>query len=153
MNVWFAFKLFSLPAILLQATGRYLRFHRKLTLQTFNLEASTTFNLQLVTKIFAKGPKVHKLQSSFSPSINVELQVQFKQILHGYNIDCGGKGKALQLPFYFFFFSFSSAFFDGQTEVLFIFFPDCYFKRMWPGSELLVWYSVCFQAMSFRRKQ
>ena len=35
------------------------------------------FELQSVTKIFAKGSEIHKLKSSLSPVIHVELQVQF----------------------------------------------------------------------------
>ena len=46
----------------------------------------------MVTKIFAKGSEIHKLQSFLSPTINVELQGQFNQRLHGYNIDCGERG-------------------------------------------------------------
>ena len=46
----------------------------------------------MVTKIFAKGSEIHKLRSFLSPTINVELQVQFNQRLHGYNIDCGERG-------------------------------------------------------------
>ena len=60
----------------------------------------------------------------------------------------------LQLSFYYsFFFSFWSVFLDGQTKVIFIFFSNCCFKCVSLGSELLMWYVVCFQAMSFRDKQ
>ena len=51
------------------------------------------------------------------------------------------------------FYSFSSVFLDGQTEVIFIYFSNCWFKRVWPGSEILIWYGVYFQIMSFRDKQ
>lgn len=48
----------------------------------------------------------------------------------------------LKFSFYFLFFSFSSMFLDGETEVIFIL----------PASKLLIWYAVCFRAMSFRDK-
>ena len=48
--------------------------------------------IESVTKIFAKGSEIHKLQSFLSPAINVELQVQFNQRLHNWNIDCGERG-------------------------------------------------------------
>ena len=41
----------------------------------------------------------------------------------------------------------------GRGKVIFKFFSNCCFKRVWPGSELLIWYVVCFQAMSFRDTQ
>ena len=52
------------------------------------------FNFQTIgdKNLFVKGPEIHKLQSSYSPTINVELPVQFNQRLHGYNINCGEKG-------------------------------------------------------------
>ena len=52
------------------------------------------FNFQTIgdKNLFVKGPEIHKLQSSYSPAINVELPVQFNQRLHGYNINCGEKG-------------------------------------------------------------
>ena len=36
---------------------------------------------------------------------------------------------------------------------IFKFFLNCCFKRVWPGSELLIWYAVCCQNMSFRDMQ
>ena len=57
---------------------------------------------------------------------------------------------ALKFSFYFLSFSFSSMLLDGETEVIFIFFFDCWFKPVWPALKLLIWYAVCFQAMFFR---
>ena len=62
--------------------------------------------------------------------------------------------EALQLPFQFFFsFYFSSLFLDRLPKVIFKFFSDCCFKRMWPRSKYLIRYAVSFQAMSFKEKQ
>ena len=57
--------------------------------------------------------------------------------------------KALQLSFYF-FFSFSSVLLDGLTKVICVFFFYFSFRIMWPISDLLTSYAVCFQAMYFR---
>ena len=32
-------------------------------------------------------------------------------------------------------------------------FSNYFFKHVWLGSQLLIWYAVCFQAMSFRDRQ
>ena len=58
--------------------------------------------------------------------------------------------KALQLSFYF-FFSFSSVLLDGLTKVICVFFFYFSFRIMWPISDLLTSYAVCFQAMYFRK--
>ena len=42
-------------------------------------------------------------------------------------------------------------FFDGQAKIIFEFLSNSYCKRVWPGTELLI-YVVCFQAMPFRDK-
>ena len=56
----------------------------------------------------------------------------------------------LQLLYYFFFFS--TMFLDRLAKVIFSFLSNCYFKHMWPGLKLLIWYSGCFNAMFFRYK-
>ena len=58
--------------------------------------------------------------------------------------------KLLQLSFYF-FFSFSSVLLDGLTKVICVFFFYFSFRIMWPISDLLTSYAVCFQAMYFRK--
>ena len=60
---------------------------------------------------------------------------------------------ALRVTPTFFSFYFSVVFLDGLLKVIFKFFSNCCFKCVWPGSELLIWYAVCFQTMSFRYKQ
>ena len=54
---------------------------------------------------------------------------------------------AIAIFFSSFFFT---AFLDGLAKDIFNFFSNYCFKRVWPRSELLIWYAVCFQAMSFR---
>ena len=62
--------------------------------------------------------------------------------------------KSLKLFFFSLFFSFFLALFlDGPAKVIFSFFSDCYFKRTWPRSESLIWYSLCFQVVSCRNTQ
>ena len=46
---------------------------------------------QSMTKNFAKGSEIYKLQSSPSAAINVKPQVHLNWRLHGCYIDCGGK--------------------------------------------------------------
>ena len=46
-----------------------------------------------------------------------------------------------------------SPFLDRLAKFIFKFFSNCCLKRLWPGSELWIWYVVCFQVMSFRDKQ
>lgn len=58
--------------------------------------------------------------------------------------------KTLQLPFFFFCFSFLSLSLDGLAKVVGIFFFYYSFKRLWPGSVLLIWHAVWFQATSSR---
>ena len=59
--------------------------------------------------------------------------------------------KGLQLSV---FSSFSSlVFLDRLTKFIFKFLPNCCLERVWPGSELSIWYAMCFQSMSFRNKQ
>ena len=56
--------------------------------------------------------------------------------------------KSLELLFFCFFFSsFLAPFLDGLAKVISSFFSDCYFKRMWPRSESLIWCASCFQVM------
>ena len=50
------------------------------------------------------------------------------------------------------FFS-SKAFLDGLIKVIFKFFFNCSFKHVSPGSELLIWFAVCYRVMSFSDKQ
>ena len=62
--------------------------------------------------------------------------------------------KSLKLFFFSFFFSsFLALFLEGLAKFIFSFFSDCYFKRMWPRSESLIWYSLCFQVVSCRNTQ
>ena len=77
----------TIPVVLVGQS--YFYMHQPLNTWLFE---NIIFELQSVIKIFAKGPKIHKLKSSLSPAINVELQEHFKQSIHGCNIDCGGKG-------------------------------------------------------------
>ena len=60
-----------------------------------------------------------------------------------------------RLPVSWFFFSFFSVFLDELAKVIFKFkfFSDCYFKRVWPGSKLLIWHAVWLQKRSFKNKQ
>ena len=53
----------------------------------------------------------------------------------------------------FLLFLHPSALFGQTGKRFFIFFSNCYFKRVWSGLELLIWYSVCFQVKSFRDNQ
>ena len=53
----------------------------------------------------------------------------------------------------FFSFFFSSVFLDRLAKVNFKCFSNSCFKHFWPGSELFIWYDVCFQAMFCRDKQ
>ena len=46
-----------------------------------------------------------------------------------------------------------SPFLNRLAKFIFKFFSNCCLKRLWPGSELWIWYVVCFQVMSFRDKQ
>ena len=39
---------------------------------------------------------------------------------------------------------------DGLAKVIFHYLSNCCFERVWPGSELTIWYDVCFQSMPFR---
>ena len=69
-----------------------------------------------------------------------------------------GTQKALQSLFFSFphlppSFSFLALFFDGLAKVIFTFFSNFYFKHLWPGSSLLIWYAVCIQVMALRDKQ
>ena len=77
----------TIPVVLVDQF--YFYMHQPLNTWLFE---NNIFELQSVIKIFAKGPKIHKLQSSLSPAINGELQEHFKQSIHDCNIDCGGKG-------------------------------------------------------------
>ena len=56
---------------------------------------SISLNFQTVSdkKSLPNGLEIHRLQASLSPAINIELQVQFNQRLHGCNIDFGRKGR------------------------------------------------------------
>ena len=77
----------TIPVVLV---GQFYFYMHQL-LNTWLFE-NIIFELQSVIKIFAKGPKIHKLKSSLSPAINVELQEHFKQSIHGCNIDLGERG-------------------------------------------------------------
>ena len=58
--------------------------------------------------------------------------------------------KVLQLLFFsFFLFLLPNAVF-GRTSKSY--FSDCYFKRVWLGLDMLIWYYMCFRAMPFRKK-
>ena len=52
-----------------------------------------------------------------------------------------------------FFYSFLSLYLDGLLKVIFKFLSNCWLKSVWPGSQLLIWYAVCFQAISLRDKR
>ena len=54
---------------------------------------------------------------------------------------------------YFLLFVYFIIFLEGLAKVIFKFFSNCCIQHVWPGLELLKWYAVCFQAMSFRDKQ
>lgn len=49
-----------------------------------------------------------------------------------------------------FFSSFSSLFLNGLTKTCCVFFSYFYFRSVWPILVLLTWYTMCFQAISFR---
>ena len=56
--------------------------------------------------------------------------------------------KSLAVVIIFFLSFFSTTFLHGVAKVILKFFSNCYFKLVWPGLELFIWYAVCFQAMS-----
>ena len=56
--------------------------------------------------------------------------------------------KALQLPFFSFSLSYRCFWTDWQR--LFSYFTPIAALSVWLGLELLIWYTVCFQTMSFR---
>ena len=56
--------------------------------------------------------------------------------------------KSLVVVIIFFLSFFSTTFLHGVAKVILKFFSNCYFKLVWPGLELFIWYAVCFQAMS-----
>ena len=60
--------------------------------------------------------------------------------------------KSIAISILFFSFSFSSVLLDGLAKVIFKYLFKCYFKPVWPGSNIMI-YPVCFQPMSFRNKQ
>ena len=58
---------------------------------------------------------------------------------------------ALKLPFFFFFsFFILSVPSDGLTKAVFLYFNYFWFMCVWPISDLITWYALCFQA--FQKK-
>ena len=55
--------------------------------------------------------------------------------------------------FFFFLFSLWFFFLERLTKVIFKVVSNCYFERVWPGLELIIWHAACFQIMSFTNKQ
>ena len=39
---------------------------------------------------------------------------------------------------------------DGLAKFIFHYLSNCCFERVWPGFQLIIWYAVCLQLMSFR---
>ena len=66
---------------------------------------------------------------------------------------CNTKRFAIVILFFSHFSSFSSMLLDRLAKVICKDLFDCCFERVWPGSDLIIWYAVCCQPMSFRNKQ
>ena len=81
----------------------------------------------------------------------------FKSLLRSYSGDYWVRVKRKKLcichSIFFFFFSFSWLFLDRLAKIIFKALSSCCFECVWPLSELVIWYAMCFQPMLFRNKQ
>ena len=81
------------------------------------------------------------------------LSKNFIEFANNYLLRLRVTQNALQFFIFFPPFLLLSVLLDRLAKVIFKVLPKCCFERVWPGSELIIWYAVCFQPMSSGNKQ